>query len=796
MKEIFKEEPIEGVPVEFKQINKKDFNSFYNVEDKIVVGVNEEGYLDENFMSVLDGDSYNTNTTIINAGVGQGKSKRLIQKAISFANEEDYIVVVAVPFNSLIKQYYDELCSQFDKYRVFSMLDIENAQFLYPEKKDTNVFLAEPNSHYFRQDKISNYKIHIMTTNSLLGNSGEEVLFQSRDKREYFQKLITLCKHQNKKIVIIFDEIHDCIHNFKEQYIINFWKFYGLVHKIYIVSATFNEASKEVVKYLSEFTDRNIKIIESERTIKPNKQSNLHLIFNDSSRINSNEHLRYAINTVIYNKQPFDIIVYSKKQVDQLLSKDSKIELLVEMKGDLNICYTDIFSYDANNKYSSEKINIGTNFTTGVNIEKDNHHLFIILPKRLNAEFINNKGIFNSGINSIIQSFARQRRIGDIYVVLSIPYMISEDSIPYEESIKAEIIKRFRKFNTESIVDYSNINHQDIELNEVYERLLKNSQEAINSIQSLDRTGMNSLEFPNKERFIIERGEKYLTNNFFGGDLSSYVYFAAITNQFLNCKLATVSLTEDLYYESESLTLDLLIDYQNHIFNFPLAEGKEFYTFEDVEMSKYETLKLLLSYYLNRRLHIDKKKDNKRSILQIMILYVIYDSLMDVDDIYRENKSNEIISKYYFQSCVKYSSIAGNLDIQLSDTQSFLAEFFNKWSQFLEIINTSISEARILSKSPSNDFIELFNSLDFDSYINRFTKIDLIVKNGIINFHENWKTKISSEKRINFFYKTLVETFYNYEDRQVPQENGTRPRLYTNVVGKDLNEIYNLLYEV
>lgn len=39
----------------------------------------------------------NKNTVIINAGVGQGKSQTIIDKAIDYSKSGEYIVVIAVP---------------------------------------------------------------------------------------------------------------------------------------------------------------------------------------------------------------------------------------------------------------------------------------------------------------------------------------------------------------------------------------------------------------------------------------------------------------------------------------------------------------------------------------------------------------------------------------------------------------------------------------------------------------------------------------------------------------------------
>ena len=62
-----------------------------------------------------------------------------------------------------------------------------------------------------------------------------------------------------------------------------------MIHKIFCLSATFNEGFKEVIKYLSEFTNKEIQILESERKVFPDKQSQLHLIFNEKYDLTKND---------------------------------------------------------------------------------------------------------------------------------------------------------------------------------------------------------------------------------------------------------------------------------------------------------------------------------------------------------------------------------------------------------------------------------------------------------------------------------------------------------------------------
>src|SRR5690606_31447149 len=169
--------------------------------------------------------------------------------------------------------------------------------------------------------QISNYKIHVLTINALLGNSGDDNLFQSRKRIAYFEKLSAYCENHNKKMIWVFDEIHDGIYNFKEEFIYSLWNYQGLVHKTFIISATFNEASKEVIKYISEFTERRIKIIESKRTRILEKQSRLHINFYSGYYVERDKNLIQLIKRLIKNELSFDIMVYSKKLTKNLIGR-------------------------------------------------------------------------------------------------------------------------------------------------------------------------------------------------------------------------------------------------------------------------------------------------------------------------------------------------------------------------------------------------------------------------------------------------------------------------------------------
>ena len=218
-------------PIEFKQINPEDFPQF-EVSEKSIISPNSQGYIKDALNEKLRlGDK---NTVVINAGVGQGKTHAIIDIVKQYYEREEFVIFIASPFVSLVEQYYNDVLEKGIP---------EDDVFRY------EVLGNEELPQFWRK------RIHIVTANCLLGNPGEDAFINSQVKRYYLNRLSKYCETKDKKVVFIYDEIHDTIHNFKEQYIFNLWKWRKVIHKNFIISATYNEASKVVIEYLAEFYD-------------------------------------------------------------------------------------------------------------------------------------------------------------------------------------------------------------------------------------------------------------------------------------------------------------------------------------------------------------------------------------------------------------------------------------------------------------------------------------------------------------------------------------------------------------
>jgi nitrogen regulatory protein PII len=768
-----------NVPIEFKQINPDDFDSqYYEVNHKHMITPNEAGYISNQIIDLIKESYDEKNTVVINAGVGQGKSYSVIEMIKGYASIDEYVIILAVPYNSLIKQYVEDITKEtstenISESKVFSMLDIESLNFAESsENTELMNYGYISDSDIIRQFKVSDYKVHIMSINSLLGNSGENILFQAGKKTKYFNQLNTYCTMNNKKVIVFFDEIHDGIHNFKEEYLYSFWKYQGFIHKIFVVSATFNEASKEVIKYLSEFTDHKIQLIESERKIFLEKQSRLHLVIHSGGAYSDNPNLSKIFKDLADTQADFDVVVYSKQQIKKIFQQGTEfLKDFSQHKKTINYCYADVFEKEkANKKYDSKHINIGTNFTTGVNITTENHTLIIFIPIRLDIEFINNKGVFSSSPNSIIQALARQRNAGDIYIVMPPPLGINAESLPYDEAINKSIVNIFnlyKEFSSDE-VEYTDINKQSILLEKTYKKLKSLLNRAEANIKSIERQGMNRLIYPTKEIFVMEKGEKHLTDNFFGGDLSTYVFWASITNQFQNCRLTSIIKKEEIYFETGTLYEDLVREYEGTL--SALLSSEE----EVVNQGYFSSFKLyseMEESIMGRNIlvYIDEKLAAKKQ-LDTIRLYLLNIIIFKDFTISNEKEIKQKAYIYYLQSCIKHSieldinsDYTVDLEIGTYQIDPVLGEvifLFKDWNPFINLIRSQVKVRKnemILEIKPNEYFIALFNEKGMKDNLNKLILKDRFLSTHIFPFKDTVGKIRVDHKYINFFYKILVD---------------------------------------
>lgn len=612
-------------PIDYFKIEKEDFIVAYGSEReapnmpnvqhqrelsrirKTTIEPDDNGRIFSSLSQILNLDE--SDTTVINASVGQGKTYSILKTVETYFNEHpDAYIFIAVPFVSLVDQYYQQLVEM-----EISGDDIYRYEWLDP---------SHPNSHI---DVQKSRRIHIVTANCLLGNAGENAAINSFIKRQYLQNFSSFLKgdeytydgrgittnqieelnRQNrldisklraiegrnkKKAIFIYDEIHDAIHNFKQDNIFNLWHWKDSIHKNIVISATYNDASIPVIEHLSKLTKDKIHIIDSTKKIIRENQSELYLHFNANKYYKSKDaSIINVIRDSLERGKHIDILCYSKSLAEDIVKTiDGTKEILEQYiePDNINLCVSELYanqravrSVPSTKRFNKYKSNIGTTFKTGVNIEKQNHSYIIIFPPEgTKMPFNNQYGIFSGGINDIIQALARQRIKGEIHLILPLPERMDYTTLPemtdeqkhhfiqaYNSVSKPVINNEDNNTNdrfSDTIVKYKPINTQTQIIKDKYEEFIGSILLPVITLSDNE-----NINFPSLLNFRIQKGARVINNDkFLGSDLSAFITYCAFTNQFINCRLVSYNLAT-VHFESETIERDLDINYEDALAN-------------------------------------------------------------------------------------------------------------------------------------------------------------------------------------------------------------------------------------
>lgn len=771
-------------PIEFKQINPEDFPQF-EVSEKSIISPNSQGYIKDALNEKLRlGDK---NTVVINAGVGQGKTHAIIDIVKQYYEREEFVIFIASPFVSLVEQYYKDVLEKGIP---------ENDVLRYE-------VLGNEESHAFWHKRI-----HIVTANCLLGNPGEDAFINSSVKRYYLNRLSKYCERKCKKVIFIYDEIHDTIHNFKEKYIFNLWKWRNVIHKNFIISATYNEASKVVIEYLAELTNNKIQIIESERKRFPEKQSELFLHYNSEQFYNFDDaKITELVGDLISFGKDVDILSYSKKLAENIIKNKTEgigAELYKKYE-EINNCTSDLTLNQRGdreipqNRYKPDMCNVGTNFKTGVSIQKENHAFVIIMPpKGAKMPFKNNYGIFTSGINSIIQALARQRKKGEIHIILPKPKEFDYDTLIFEEEEQHEQFKEFYErvkdsSEVEEKTKYIPLAEQDNMFFNFYENTLKaNIKDEIAFVQNLERPNKVRLDFPEYKLYKLSDSEDYFVNKtlFFGGDLSAYITYCAVTNQFINCKFVGGFAKQELILNYGEIQKGL----------------KEFcdnvYFFDDDRMSLY--------YFLNDAYFYKQFRDDLFEMCEVKlktsdgtVVNLLKDGTSSASKYFegqllgfvqhfgypnnplnriKFRKEGELVDGSYDRSQFLLEAISHSQNLNVEDFQTsesakeriknfkFLGHFRQKIIDSIQVYSTrNENDIKYIKNKPSENFISEDELPELRRLVQFLLNEDDFFKN--FSFKERLTNK-SEAKQIEVIYSVLSNELFILEKGKLP--TGTR----------------------
>lgn len=766
-------------PIEFKEINPEDFPHF-EVGEKIIISPNEEGYITGNLIPRINLDE--KNTVLINAGVGQGKTHSVIEIVKHYYERSEYLIFIASPFVSLVEQYYNDIIDKG-----------------IPE---TSVFRYEILGNETTGDYTS-HRVHIVTANCLLGNPGEDAFINSWVKRQYLNTLADTCRRNNRKVVFIYDEIHDTIHNFKEKYIFNLWKWKETIHKNFIVSATYNEASKVVIEYLAELTTNKIQIIESQRSRFRERQSDLILHYNPAYFYkNNNEDIANVFRELVSRNMEIDVLCYSKTLAESIVfDKYEGISKELHKKyTEINNCTSELINGHRpdraipQNRYNNNKCNVGTNFKTGISIHKENHALVIIMPPRSSKmPFQNLSGIFSTGNNSIIQAIARKRKKGEIHIILPRPTEFSYETLPFEGEKKLAFINLYDaiKFHKapEKNVRYMPLTNQRQELQSFYQNTLRaNVEVEISKVNNLNREDKVRLLFPEYKLFLLEDGEDYLASEipFFGGDLSAYITYSAITNQFINCNLKGITHKNILFFEEGNIQRGLDKYYNSHF----LDNHYSLYSLVNDRMFYEEFRKDIFAFY-EVRLKIGDKwhpvklggQSKASRAFELQLIGFVQRMLKPQNPFVISNfyNRNSLVDGVYSRSQYLLESISNSKNVDLSNT-NLVDAVKQKIKSFQTLeklrrktirnIKSEIIGANLLQYLPNKPFTnfvgeDLFEVREMLQYL---LEEDFFLNLGVYEFARRFKDKTET-KKLEVLYSIILEDFFDSEPSRLPTGN-------------------------
>lgn len=717
--------PKHSEPIIFKKIDQEQFKERgYDVIHETIVP-DSNGYASNQIAEKITPE---TNTLVFNCGVGQGKTTGVFEIIKRIAQKDQYVIIVALPFRSLIEKYTIKSISLAGAENVSSYSDFDEILEGDTWRVEGRLIDEFQKTLPIRASK----KIHIITVNGLLGNPGEAVQ-QAKLKREFFSKIRDHCNHTEKKVVFIFDEIHETVHNFKDEYIftLRLWK--SITHKAVILTATYTEASLIAIMHIAYLTEKKIKIIESERLKVPkDRVANLYLYFTkeaySSKKIEEFDYIKDLIKDEKYKN--INILSFSERLAESL-SQDP-------MFADKNVNV----ATSKGSPFNPDSINIGTTFKTGIDI-LDKHSLFIIILPGINFQNHASYGIFSDGIPSIIQSIARLRNGGDIYIFMPFPKVF----------IKGSILQELKKLFTEyEEYELRKPEEEGKVIGDKYKQIRKELEDEI-LIADLEQKNEEKYpipRYPSMDSFILEKSQSYLVNidPSFGKLIYPYVIWAATNNQFTNCILKSIYTHN---YQEISLNLT-----KGNYFMEILQFMEDYGTLDSItdnfdQDNDFKNFNTILNVLRNASVNDGSKARVKiiidGKVKQLDKLTLVQQEVLSILS-YLKFENKEVVSKqsYINQNCFLSENQDSNLAKGYQILESIRKEFIDKIQQ---------NDDKIIFAKDTNNNIQFITDRTealFKSAI-KYISQDYFFKNRIFNL------QVIGRQNKESIYKFLIDSF-------------------------------------
>ena len=535
-------------PIQYKKLRPGHFSWAEGEIKHEFIQPDEQGYITEKLKQTLKDDAENDSTCIINIGVGRGKTTAICDIIHHYAQQENYVVILASPFKKLVQRDHKHIEEKNGNYEITNYEILDNPL--------TNI-----------KGLAATSKVHIITLNSLMLNPGEENLQITARKHDYCYEIWDYCKKNDKKVVFVFDEIHAGIHCFQEEFIFNLRSWKEVTHKCFILSATFTEPARIAIEYIAYLTKYKISILETERKKFP-KQSNLHLYITDGKYsahdLTLLDPLRAIVADAAANNKRVHIITAFKDMADKLAENDETGHQLLEA---IKALKPNLVTGESKNDFDEKASNIGTTFYTGISLEKEDDILVLIMPSAESQFADKIGGIFSTGKIAISQAIARLRTNGNIHVFMPKPDLL----------IKGEYLKHVHNEIKGEIELYPEALHEphddekQLELLKkfYYSRSQRGRVEKEIAIAEKEIKDQNwderaPLNYPSLGSFILNKGMNFLIQRYasYGKGFSPYVLWAALNDQFENTTLNSITFvshaTEKLELNKENIIEQLL----------------------------------------------------------------------------------------------------------------------------------------------------------------------------------------------------------------------------------------------
>lgn len=661
-------------PIEYKKIDVKGLeNKGYNVKN-LSIELDDEGYFSKFSPEIKKRDD-KEETTVVNVGVGRGKTTA-IRELIWHYLEIGLVVIIAAPFKSIVQKYHKDLFNDQEDERYDPAVNeftfkVENK---YIQVVNYQIFETASNAD---MDRLVKADLHLMSFNCIMRNPSSPALDQKVIKSNYLDKLISHVKANNKKVVIIFDEIHESIHNFSGMYLFHLYKWKNIVLKTFVLSATYTEASILAIQLISYLTNDSLLICNIDRQ-KFKTQSNLTLVplqESSYSRLSIQDEIVEYVNHIVANGEQYHILCYSKQLVKDIQE---------HLKDSANLTLG-----DNDNNFDPEGNNIGTTFKTGVNITSPQKY-FIIPPLHLdNFHDIKRTGIFFDGIPSIIQAFARMRDGGEIFVFIKKPNeFIKDDYKTIEEDwLHDSLYLGGMTLGGKFILCPSSRKLLEKQL----DIIKRNYQSKFSSIEliiqaynaHIEKTSKPKLTYPTLDDFILNYSQEYLVANYkeYGKQIIPYILWAAYYNQFTNCTLTKV----DFIHEDVEV-----VDFDTNTLDERIKEMVEQYDSDDI-MKNYTEFIKHLSKRDGKRIQL-KIDGNYKKLKQFLSEYqgTIFKHLVGQNQVRNKNENSSVPNykdhKFLFlNDFINYriSQIGSNGDLD---------DNYRTLNEKLQLIETKIGE--------------------------------------------------------------------------------------------------------